>query len=210
MPSFTRSAVTNADGNSVSQADTVTGGESAKVTLTLEAGVSGSLTTRTDANTGVITVAAHSLTTADFCSVFWTDTSGVEKCHENMDITAVTSTTISVDLGQGDDLPTALTAVIVSKVASRVVAWDGTANGMLGFAASVGNRRASVTAQEVGTLIGLASTDRIKHLKTTSPGDSWLSGVDGAFTFTTDILMLTAAIGDVNGAAVATFVRLDT
>lgn len=209
MPTFSRQTTVNADGNAVTQNDTVEGAESSKVQINLTQGLAGTLTTRTDDNTGVITSAAHGLTTSDFVSVFWTDGSGVEKFRANMDITAVTTDTITVDLGQGDVLPAATTAVIVGKVASRVVDWDGTAAGLIGFVASCGARRGSITAQAIGTLADLAGTDCIKHLKTNSPGYSWFS-TDGSFAFTGDILILTAALGDVNGASVATFVRLDT
>lgn len=209
MPIFSRQTTVNADGNAVTQNDTVDGAESAKVQINLTQGLAGTLTTRTDDNTGVITSAAHGLATSDFVSVFWTDGSGVEKFRANMDITSTTTDTITVDLGQGDVLPAATTAVIVGKVASRVVDWDGTAAGLIGFVASCGSRRGSITAQAIGTLADLASGDCIKHLKTNSPGYSWFS-TDGSFAFTGDILILTAALGDVNGASVATFVRLDT
>lgn len=213
MPTFSRQSTINADGNAVTQAVTIDGGESAKVQLDLPQAIAGNLTTRTDANTGVITSVAHNITTSDFVSVFWTDAAGVERFRANMDVTAVTADTISVDLGQGDDLPTLVSGtypVIVGKVASRVVDWDGTAAGLIGFVASCGARRGSITAQAVGTLIGLAGTDLFQHLRSTSPGYSWFNGADGSFPFTGDILMLTAALGDVNGASVATFVRLDT
>ncbi len=210
MPTFLRSATTNADGDTVTQADSVTGTESAKVQLALTNGKVAQLTTRTDNDTGVITSTAHGLSASDFVSFFWTNPDGSEGCRMNMDITGVTTDTLTVDLGQGDNLPANLTNGVVGLVASRVVAWDGTANGMIGFSASLGNRRGSVTAQAVGTLIGLAGTDLIKHLKTQSPGYTWLSGVDGAFAFTGNILMVTAALGDTQAAGVATIKRLDT
>lgn len=212
MPTFTRANTITADGDTFTQQDSVTGGESAKVQLTLEAGIAGTLTTRTSNSAGVVTVAAHTFTaTVDYCSIFWTDpTTGADMCRQNIPVTATTSTTVTVSGGQGDNLPLLNATCIISKVNSRLVAWDGTTNGMLGFAAGIGNRRGSITAQAVGTLVGLAGTDLIKQLKTSSPGYSWLSGVDGAFAFTGNILFLTAALGDTNGAGVATFKRLDT
>lgn len=212
MPvTFTRTANVNADGNAAYIQDSVQGEESSKVTLTLETGVSGSLTTRTDADTGVVTSAGHGLTTSDFVSLFWTDVNGVEQFRANMDITATTTDTFSVNAGQGDNLPDVNSSLIWGKVVSRVVVWDGVTNGMLGFMASIGGRRGSVTAQAVGTLIGLAGTDFIRHLKSSSPGYTWLSGIDGDWPGdAANILMLTAALGDTSGGAVATFVGLDT
>jgi len=210
--SFTRSSNVNADGNSAQITDSVSGAESSKVSLTLTTGVAGTLTTRTDNDTGVVTSTAHGLTTSDFVSLFWTDPSdGSEKCRMNMDITASTTDTFTVDVGQGDNLPLAASSLVWGKVVSRVVAWDGVTNGMLGFMASLGGRRGSVTAQAVGTLIGLAGTDLIKHLKSRSPGFCWLSGIDGTWPGdAANILILTAALGDVNGGGIATFVGLDT
>lgn len=214
MPvTFTRSANVNADGNSAQIVDSVQGDESSKVTLTLPTGVSGVLSTRTDNDTGIVNAVGHGITTSDFVSVFWTDpTDGSEKCRMNMDVTAVGDADhFTVDLGQGDNLPLAASTLIWSKVVSRVVAWDGVTNGMLAFMASLGNRRGSITAQAVGTLIGLAGTDLFKQLKTASAGYCWLSGVDGTWPGdAADILMLTAALGDTNGGGTATFVGLDT
>jgi hypothetical protein len=161
----------------------------------------------------VVTSAAHGLTTSDFVSLFWTNSDGTEGYRANMDITAVATDTISVDGGQGDVLPTLVSGtytVIVGKVSSRVVAWDGTGNGLIGFFANLNSRRGSVTAQEVGTLAGLAGTDFFRQLKSTDTAFMWLLAQDGAFEFTGDILMLTAACGDVSSVNEATFVRLDT
>lgn len=81
---------------------------------TLPAAVAGVLSTRTDANTGIVTVTAHSLLTSDTAVVSWL-AGGVRTYRYNVDITAVTSTTVSIDLGAGSDLPTATTAVTISK-----------------------------------------------------------------------------------------------
>jgi hypothetical protein len=79
--------------------------------ITLPAGIAGTLTTRTDANTGVVTVASgHGITGSDTVMVSWVG--GLQRV---VDVTATTSTTISIDLGVGDDLPIATTSVVVSK-----------------------------------------------------------------------------------------------
>lgn len=78
--------------------------------LLLPAGKSGELTTRTDDNTGVLTVeSGHGITTADVVTVFW---SGGYRA--GMEVTATTATTISIDLGAGSILPIATTDVVVS------------------------------------------------------------------------------------------------
>lgn len=65
------------------------------------AAIPGVLTTRTDDNTGVVTVdAGHGVLDTDTVSVFWPG-----GARYNVDVTAVAATTISIDLGSGDNLP---------------------------------------------------------------------------------------------------------
>ena len=74
----------------------------------IAAGAAGSLTTRTDANTGVVTLGAgHSIVTGKV-DVAWT---GGARC--NMDAT-VNGNACTIDGGEGDDLPIATTTVVVS------------------------------------------------------------------------------------------------
>jgi hypothetical protein len=71
----------------------------------------GTLSTRTDADTGIVTVlAGHGITTDDTVALFWTG-----GYRYGMAVTAVTGTTVSVDLGSGDDLPVQTTALILAK-----------------------------------------------------------------------------------------------
>lgn len=86
--------------------------------ILLPAGIAGTLSTRTDANTGILTVASgHGITSSDTIMVSWEG--GVQRV---VDVTATTSTTISIDLGVGDDLPVATTAVVVSKTVVSAIA----------------------------------------------------------------------------------------
>lgn len=66
------------------------------------AGEEGSLTTRTDADTGVITVddSGHSFAETDRVDVYWT-----AGCRRGMSVSSVTGAAITVDGGSGDDLP---------------------------------------------------------------------------------------------------------
>lgn len=82
--------------------------------VTLPKGTAGTLTTRTDDNTGVVTVTSHGITTSDKVDVHWT-ASGVKKVRYGMSVTATTGTTISVDLGAGDVLPSVNDAVVITK-----------------------------------------------------------------------------------------------
>jgi hypothetical protein len=98
-------------GQTISQSISRTEEHESRVSIAVPAGKAGTLTTRTDDNTGVATVASgHGVTTSDVVSVFWSGGS-----RYGMTVSATTSTTISVDGGSGDNLPTATTAIIVSK-----------------------------------------------------------------------------------------------
>lgn len=66
----------------------------------------GTLTTRTDADTGVVTItnASHTIENADRVDAYWTE-SGVEKSRYGMAVTNVSSALVTIDGGAGDDLP---------------------------------------------------------------------------------------------------------
>jgi hypothetical protein len=111
-------------GGGVSIARTVnrTADGQATVSITLPAATAGTLTTRTDNDTGVITVASHSITTDDTVDVYW---SGGRRY--GVDVTAQDATTISIDIGSGDNLPIATTAVTIVKQVPLNIAIDGDA-----------------------------------------------------------------------------------
>jgi hypothetical protein len=86
------------------------------------------LTTRTDDNTGVITVTSHSITTSDTVDVYWSTGR-----RYGVDVTAQDSTTISIDLGAGDNLPSSSTAVKIVKQVPFNLALDGDNAKIVGF-----------------------------------------------------------------------------
>jgi hypothetical protein len=86
----------------------------------LAAAKAGSLTTRTDENTGVVTLGeGHGIITSDKVSVFW-----VGGKRYGMTAT-VSGNLVTVDLGAGDNLPAAVTAVNVVKQVSRDFYFNG-------------------------------------------------------------------------------------
>ena len=108
-------------GISVQQSVTRSGDLTVAAQVTLPAGKSGTLSTRTDNNTGQLTVASgHGITASDTVDVYW---SGGRRY--GVDVTAVASTTIDIDLGSGDNLPTQGTAVVVCKQVAANVMIDG-------------------------------------------------------------------------------------
>ena len=85
--------------------------QGATTQVALPAGKAGTLTTRTDDNTGVVTVlAGHGITDADTVTLFWEG--GVRR---GLTVTATTSTTISIDAGAGDNLPLVSSVCVIAK-----------------------------------------------------------------------------------------------
>lgn len=100
------------------------------VDATLEAGHAGTLSTRTDADTGVATVGSgHGITTANLVDVYWT---GGKRL--GMTVTATGATTINVDGGSGDNFPVVSTAIVVSKVYALDCVFTGSDAAVIGIA----------------------------------------------------------------------------
>lgn len=72
--------------------------------ITASAADAGSLTTRTDADTGVVTVddSGHSFAESDRVDLYWED-----GCRRGMSVSSVSGAEVSIDGGDGDDLPAA-------------------------------------------------------------------------------------------------------
>ena len=74
---------------------------------TVAAAKIGQLTTRTDANTGELTMAAsHGITTGARLDIYWATGS-----RRGVVVGTVATNAVPIDLGSGDDLPTNLTAI---------------------------------------------------------------------------------------------------
>lgn len=83
---------------------------------------SGTLTTRTDADTGTITMASgsHTIATGNVVDVYWDG--GVQY---GVTVGTVSTTSVPIDSGSGDDLPIATTAVTIVPQTTVGVAIDG-------------------------------------------------------------------------------------
>lgn len=87
----------------------------------LPAGKAGTLTTRTDDDTGVATLGAgHGITDTDTVDVFWSGGS-----RYGVDVTSVDGNAVSINVGSGDNLPAATTALVVTKQVTIDVDFDG-------------------------------------------------------------------------------------
>lgn len=113
---------------SISRSITRTGDSKIEAEIALPAGTAGTLSTRTDNDTGVVTVTSHSITTSDTVDVYWSTGR-----RYGVDVTAQTSTTISIDLGAGDNLPSSSTAVVIVKQVPFNLALDGDNAKIVGF-----------------------------------------------------------------------------
>ena len=72
----------------------------------------GTLTTRTDDNTGELTMSAsHGITTGARLDVYWT-VGGVFGCRRGMTVGTVATNAVPIDGGTGDVLPAAASAVV--------------------------------------------------------------------------------------------------
>ncbi len=158
-----------------------------KVTPTVAAAPAGTLTTRTDANTGVATMeSGHGILTADVVDVFWSGGS-----RTGMTAT-VASLAVTVDGGSGDDLPVLTTAlrvkvpesvafvvtgdnvtrlVINADVTGYVTIYDNAGTPVAVLAAEVGANDAYMWSASTGVTNPLASdvttTARFSHGETT-------------------------------------------
>ena len=109
MPSGILQTVLSVAGISINQSLTRTASGQISHEVTLPAGKAGTLTTRTDDNTGVATLSTgHGVTTGMKVDVFWSG-----GCRYGMEATVATNA-VTVDGGAGDVLPAESTAVIVT------------------------------------------------------------------------------------------------
>ena len=95
----------------------------------LVAGFAGALTTRTDNDTGVVTLenAQHGLLQNDKVSVCWAGGSRLK-----MNVSNVAGAAVTVDLGTGENLPAQATAVVVAKLLTIDTDLDGDLLQMVG------------------------------------------------------------------------------
>lgn len=108
-------------GRYYSETITSTGDSKGGTSPNLAAAKTATLTTRTDDNTGSLTGASdHGIATADKIDVYWDGGS-----RRYMTVGTVASLVIPVDLGAGDVLPAAATALTIMKVNVETHAFDG-------------------------------------------------------------------------------------
>jgi hypothetical protein len=138
MPTLTMS--TSIGGLSISGTITRTDDGEAREQVTLAAGKAGTITGRTDNDTGVATLSTgHGIITSDVVDVYWSG--GIRR---GMTATVATNA-VTIDGGAGDNLPVLTTAVVVCK--QTVVTFGFTAANAI-LAAAAAQYRASVQFQQ--------------------------------------------------------------
>jgi hypothetical protein len=116
------------------------------LTVTLPPGKTGELTTRTDDDTGVVTMdPGHGLVQNDVVDVYW----GASNVRYGMVIGVPTGDALPIDGGLGDALPSTATDLIVTKQVTINCAIDGDALAVLAVKAELANPNA-VTPAHVG------------------------------------------------------------
>lgn len=102
----------NVAGVTVKQRITRNDDQGTRLSLALPAAIAGTLSTRTDASSGVLTVATgHGIQADDEIGIFWEG--GLAR---KATVASVTGTTITFAVDDGDDLPAATTAVTTSVI----------------------------------------------------------------------------------------------
>lgn len=150
MPSAAATLSATMGGVSFSGAITRSGETPQALSVVLPAAKAGSLTTRTDNDTGVVTLSTgHSITTGMVVDVYWVDSSGDDQCRYNMDATVATNA-VTVDGGAGANLPTATTAVTLCQRQIAVFAF--TASIVQALLAS-STRKASIRCMATSSVV---------------------------------------------------------
>jgi hypothetical protein len=129
---------------------------------------SGSLTTRTDNDTGVVTLSAgHGILTGDRVDLYW-EVGGVKGKRLGMAAT-VAGNAVTVDLGAGDVLPAGASTIILAKAHEEPLEMDG--DNIVAIAVSSEKRGAFVLADAADAALYTFS------LPEDAMADGWGSGL---------------------------------
>lgn len=129
----------------------------------------GTLTTRTDANTGTLTMSGgHGITTGQRLDLYWA-VAGVRGYRRGITVGTVATNSVPIDLGAGDDLPPAATAItaMVPHVETVTVTGDNI-NG-IAFSSSVGPFQVTLTAAD-------GTTEQFTRRYDTNNAYGWVKG----------------------------------
>lgn len=127
-------------------------------TNAIAAAKAGQLTTRTDNDTGTLTMAGgHGITTGARLDVYWTNTDGTVGRHYGMTVGTVATNSVPIDGGAGDNLP-ALNAAITAMVPTAETI-TVTGDNAVAVAADSDTPATVIFAQSGGTTIKVVRLD---------------------------------------------------
>lgn len=126
MANFRIDLTSTVDGTSYRNSLEITTDNKANSTPVVQTADAGVLTTRTDNDTGVVTMAqsGHGINTGDRVDVYWT-VAGTAYKRYGVTVGTVSGTSVPIDLGSGDNLPTVGTDIILAVCDSEPVAMVG-------------------------------------------------------------------------------------
>lgn len=165
--------------------------------VTVSAAKAGTLSTRTDNDTGTLTLASgHGITNAQVIDIYWSG--GIQR---GCVVGTVSGTSVPFDSGAGDNLPIATTAITACV---QVVVDTDVAAATIEMAAASATRKGSVQFQQSnGTAIlslglGVASG-------TAGEAWSWASGVGVSTPFGADVGKVAISNGDSSNSNIISF-----
>lgn len=160
-------------GKSFSHSETLSKGGLEAIEEPIPIAWASTLSTRTDNNTGILTMddAEHVIATSDKVDLYWTNDDGTLGTRRGMTVGTVSGVTVPIDLGAGDNLPaadTVINAAVVQVFTVSIAGDDVTA--------------LLATADFAECLIVLMSTgdtveELVMHIKAGQAYD-WLSTTD--------------------------------
>lgn len=108
-------------GKTFKESKSISGEGSTSIEVSVPAAKTGTLTTRTDNNTGTLTMTSgHGITTGARLDVFWDG-----GCRRGMTVGTVSVNSVPIDLGSGDNLPAATTPVTAMVPVTQVLVIAG-------------------------------------------------------------------------------------
>jgi len=168
----------------ISVATTRSGATEVGATETLAVAKVGTLSTRTDNNTGILTMAAsHGITTGATIDLYW-----VGGIRRGMTVGTVSVNSVPIDLGAGDNLPAQDTAIVACVVTTITQVVTAASILLVGVGMS---RRGSVEFQQSdGTPIlslHLGAADALAAATPSAEGFDWSSSQGVTTPFGADV-----------------------
>jgi hypothetical protein len=138
---------------------------------------SGTLSTRTDDNTGTLTLeSGHGVQTGDRLDIYWEDDDGNMERRYGVTVGTVSGTSVPFDLGAGDNLPAAATEVTAMVPDEEVFVVTGDNAVSVAAACANGGTVVFATAANATVLAVELTPTNASYVWTTGAGTNPLAG----------------------------------